>query len=180
MQREAKFDRLWSMSTTYPGNLSEAEWECLQQHLPSEPSRGRPRSHSLREIFNAIFYVLRTGCPWRYLPSNFPPWQTVFYHFRCLRLKGIWYRLFTALRVAERERGGRNAQPSAVIMDAASVSRPSRSQPGSVAMMPTSTSRAARGTSSLIRWACRSPSTSPLPMSMTPKELVTSWPGSLR
>ncbi|HEY6409458.1 MAG TPA: IS5 family transposase [Ktedonobacteraceae bacterium] len=109
------------MSTIYPSNLSDAEWECLQQHLPSEPSRGRPLSHSQREIFNAIFYVLRTGCPWRYLPSNFPPWQTVYYHFRLLRLKGIWYRLFTALREAFRERVGRNAQPSAAIMDAASV-----------------------------------------------------------
>jgi putative transposase len=57
----------------------------LQQYLPSEPSRGRPLSHSQREIFNALFYVLRTGCPWRYLPSNFPPWQTVYYHFRLLR-----------------------------------------------------------------------------------------------
>ncbi|GHO56394.1 hypothetical protein KSB_48690 [Ktedonobacter robiniae] len=44
----------------------------------------------MRSIFDAIFYVLRTDCPWRYLPTNFPPWQTVFYHFRCLRLKKIW------------------------------------------------------------------------------------------
>jgi len=65
--------------------------------------------------------VLRTGCPWRYLPANFPPWQTVFYHFRRLRLKGTWFRLLTALREAERERVGRNAQPSAAIMDTQSV-----------------------------------------------------------
>src|SRR5437667_11458211 len=123
------------MSTGYPSNLSDAEWKCLQGYLPPLPKRGRPPIHSLRAIFDAIFYVLRTGCPWRYLPSNFPPWQTVFYHFRRWRLKGIWYRLFTALRVAERERVDRNAQPSAAIMDAASMSRPSRSQPGSVAMM---------------------------------------------
>jgi putative transposase len=75
----------------------------------------------LRAIFDAIFYVLRTGCPWRYLPANFPPWQTVFYHFRRLRHKGTWFRLLTALREAERERVGRNAQPSAAIMDAQSV-----------------------------------------------------------
>jgi putative transposase len=75
----------------------------------------------LHTLLNAIFYVLRTGCPWRYLPSNFPPWQTVYYHFRRLRLKGTWYRLFTALRGAFRERVGRNAQPSAAIMDAPSV-----------------------------------------------------------
>src|SRR5690348_13068229 len=101
------------MSTNYPSDLSDGEWTYLQQHLPTKSSRGRPRTHSLRAICNAIFYVLRTGCPWRYLPSDFPPWQTVFYHFRRWRLKGNWYRLFTVLRVAERERVGRNAEPSA-------------------------------------------------------------------
>jgi putative transposase len=75
----------------------------------------------LRAIFDAIFYVLRTGCPWRYLPANFPPWQTVFYHLRRLRLKGTWFRLLTTLRSAERERVGRNVQPSAAIMDSQSV-----------------------------------------------------------
>jgi putative transposase len=76
------------MSTSYPSNLSDAEWECLQQYLPPQSKRGRPPIHSLRFIFDAIFYVLRTGCPWRYLPANFPPWQTVFYHFR--RLRRVW------------------------------------------------------------------------------------------
>jgi transposase len=73
----------------------------------------RPPTHSLRVIFDAIFYVLRTSYAWRYLPCNFLPWQTVFYHFRRLRLKGVWFRLLTALRGAERERLGRNIQPSA-------------------------------------------------------------------
>jgi putative transposase len=109
------------MNSIYPSDLSDREWKYLLQHLPSQSSRGRPRTHSLREICNAIFYVLRTGCPWRYLPSNFPPWQTVFYHFRRWRLKGNWYQLFTALRVAERERVGRNAEPSAAIIDSQSV-----------------------------------------------------------
>ncbi len=109
------------MNTTYPSNLSDAEWECLQQHFPSRQTCGRPQTHSLREICNAIFYVLRTGCPWCYLPANFPPWQAVYYHFRRWRLSGTWYRLFTALREAERERVGRNAQPSAAIMDSQSV-----------------------------------------------------------
>jgi putative transposase len=60
------------MSTSYPSDLTDAEWEYLQRHLPLLSSRGRPPTHSLRTIFNAIFYVLRTGCPWRYLPANFP------------------------------------------------------------------------------------------------------------
>src|SRR3981081_646563 len=109
------------MSTGYPSNLSDAEWKCLQGYLPPLPKRGRPPIHSLRAIFDAIFYVLRTGCAWRYLPCNFPPWQTVFYHFRRLRVPGIWFRLLTALREAERGRVGRNRQPSAAVMDAQSV-----------------------------------------------------------
>jgi hypothetical protein len=60
------------MRTSYPSNLSDAEWECLQCYLPPVLRRGRPATHSLRPIFDAIFYVLRTGCPWRYLPANFP------------------------------------------------------------------------------------------------------------
>ena len=109
------------MRTIYPSDLTDAEWECLQRHLPAAPRRGRPRTHPLRTILNAIFYLLRTGCPWRYLPSNFPPWQTVFYHFRRWHLRGDWYGLFTALRVAERRRVGKDPHPSAAIMDAQSV-----------------------------------------------------------
>ena len=101
------------MSTGYPSNLSDAEWKCLQGYLPPLPKRGRPPIHSLRAIFDAIFYVLRTGCPWRYLPANFPPWPTVSYHFRRLRIKGTWTLLLRALHRAERERQGRHPDPSA-------------------------------------------------------------------
>lgn len=109
------------MSTFYPSSLTNAEWVCVQQYLPSETRRGRPRIHSLRDILDAIFYVLRTGCPWRYLPANFPPWQTVFYHFRRWHLQGIWSRLYRDLHAAERERVGRDAQPSAGSIEAQSV-----------------------------------------------------------
>src|SRR5258708_38304528 len=105
------------MSTTYPSDLTDAEWECAQRYLPPLLRRGRPRIHSLRRILDAIFYVLRTGCAWRYLPSDFPPWQTVFYHFRRCRLQGTWHLLYTALHRAERERVGRNPEPSAAILD---------------------------------------------------------------
>jgi putative transposase len=83
--------------------------------------RGRPRTHPLRRILDAIFYLVRTGCAWRYLPNDFPPWQTVFYHFRRMRLKGTWHRLYSALHRAERERVGRNPDPSAAIVDSQSV-----------------------------------------------------------
>src|SRR5215469_12289033 len=73
----------------------------------------RPQTHCLRDVFDAIFSVLRTGCPWRYLPANFPPWQTVFYHFRRWCLQGPRFRLYRALHAAERERVGRATQTRA-------------------------------------------------------------------
>jgi putative transposase len=112
---------LRGMSTTYPSDLTDTEWACVQRYLLPTSIRGRPRTHQLRRILDAIFYVLRTGCAWRYLPSNFPPWQTVFYHFRRFRLRGVWHLLYTALHRAERERMGRNPDPSAAILDSQSV-----------------------------------------------------------
>ena len=109
------------MSTTYPSDLTDAEWECAQRYLPPEPRRGRPRTHPLRRILDAILYVVRTGCPWRYLPINFPPWQTVFYHFRRFCLRGTWHLFYAALHRAERDRTGRHPDPSAAIMDSQSV-----------------------------------------------------------
>src|SRR5438874_618319 len=109
------------MGTTYPSNLTDTEWTCLQRHLPTALMRRRWPRHSLRMVLDAIFYLLRTGCPWRYLPCDFPPWQTVYYHFRRFRLGGVWSVILTALRRAERERVGRDPQPSAAIMDAQSV-----------------------------------------------------------
>jgi putative transposase len=75
----------------------------------------------LPRILDAIFYVLRTGCQWRYLPSNFPAWQTVYYHFRRFRRKNTLHALYPALHRAEREHVGRHPDPSAAIMDSQSV-----------------------------------------------------------
>jgi transposase len=112
---------LLDMSMTYPSDLSDAEWTHVHRHLPPLSRRGRPRTQSLRRILDAVFYVLLTGCAWRYLPANFPPWQTVFYHFRRFRLQGTWHLLYTALHRAEWERVGRHPDPSAAIMDSQSV-----------------------------------------------------------
>jgi len=109
------------MSAIYPTDLSDTEWECLTRHLPAKRPRGRPCGHPVRAILDAIFYLLRTGCPWRYLPRDFPPWQTVYYHFRRFRLDGTWHHLLAALRTAERRRVGKQPQPSAAIIDAQSV-----------------------------------------------------------
>ena len=105
----------------YPTDLSDAENACLQPQLPHPVRPGRPRVHPLREILDASFYVVRTGCQWRLLPHEFPPWQTVYHYFRQWRLDGTWERLNSALRGRLRMRSGRNPQPSAGIIDSQSV-----------------------------------------------------------
>ena len=110
------------MRKKYPTDLSNAEWNCLRPHLPIPKAEGRPRTHSLRDILDAIFfYVLESGCHWRLLPHDFPPWSTVYYHFSRFRLTGSWFLIRKALCVAERKRVGKNPQPTAAIMDSQSV-----------------------------------------------------------
>ena len=109
------------MRKSYATDLSDSEWAFLRDRLPELPKRVKTRAHSLRDIFDAIFYVLKTGCHWRLLPHDFPPWQTVFYHFRRFRLSGMWHRIFTILRTAERKRAGKDPDASAAIMDSQSI-----------------------------------------------------------
>src|SRR5215212_4860821 len=109
------------MRKAYPADLSDAEWSRLQSCLPTPKAQGRPRTHSLRDILNAIFYVLKSGCQWRLLPHDFPPWSTVYYHFRRFRLSGLWHRLFKVLHADERKRAGKDLQPTAAIIDSQSV-----------------------------------------------------------
>jgi transposase len=109
------------MRKPYPTDLSDTEWTCLRSYLPTPKAQGRPRTHSLRDVLDAIFYVLKSGCPWRLLPHGFPPWSSVYYPFRKLRLSGAWGLLYRALRNAERKRVGKNPDASAAIMDSQSV-----------------------------------------------------------
>jgi putative transposase len=109
------------MRKTYPTDLSDQEWACLKTHLPASKPLGRPRTHTLRDIFDGIFYILRSGCPWRLLPHDFPPWSTVYYHFRRFRLSGLWHRLFKVLHAAERKRVGKDPQPTVAIIDSQSI-----------------------------------------------------------
>src|SRR5215208_5631522 len=109
------------MRTTYPTDLTDAELGCLEPHLPAPKATGRPRVYPLREILNAIFYVVRSGCSWRLLPHDFPPWRSVYYYFREFRLDGTWERMHLALRKRVRVRLERNPQPSAAIVDSQSI-----------------------------------------------------------
>ena len=105
----------------YPCDLTDTEWTQLAPLLPGPARCGRPRRWALRLLVNAIFYVLRTGCAWRYLPREYPPWQTTYTTFRRWRLQGVWQRVHEALRRAVRIQAGRQPAPSAAIMDSQSV-----------------------------------------------------------
>jgi len=109
------------MKRTYSTDLTDAEWGCLEPHVPAPNRRGRPRLHSPRELLNAVFYVLKSGCPWRLLPRDFPPWETVYHWFRRWRIDGTWEHLNATLREGVRTSLGRNAQPSAGIIDSQSA-----------------------------------------------------------
>jgi transposase len=105
----------------YPSDLTDREWEILEPLLPTPERPGRPRVHPLREILNAIFYELRSGCAWRMLPKDFPAWQTVYHYFRRWKRDGTWERIHTVLRERTRQRAGRTGTPSAAIVDSQSV-----------------------------------------------------------
>ncbi len=109
------------MKRSYSTDLSDTEWYCLESYVPAPNKRGRPRTHTTREILNAIFYVLKSGCAWRLLPRDFPPWQSVYWWFRRWRIDGTFERLNATLRERLRIRSGRNAHPSAVIVDSQSA-----------------------------------------------------------
>lgn len=89
--------------------------------MPGPATTGRPRTHSYREIVNAIFYVLSNGIKWRAMPHDLPPWSTVYGYFRRWRLAGYWSQWNTALRERLRKELGRKAQASAGILDSQSV-----------------------------------------------------------
>src|SRR5215203_544753 len=105
------------MKRSYHTDLTDAEWRCLEPHVPAPNKRGRPRIHSPRRILDAVFYVLKSGCPWRLLPREFPPWETVYSWFRKWTINGTFERLNAALREVVRTRSGRNPLPSAGIAD---------------------------------------------------------------
>jgi putative transposase len=105
----------------YPDDLTDREWEYIKPLIPAAKPGGRDRKTDMRLTINAIFYVLRTGCQWRYLPREYPPWQTVYGYFRTWRITGVWERIHDRLRDQVREREGRQRQPTAAILDSQSV-----------------------------------------------------------
>ena len=105
----------------YPSDLTDAEWQLLAPLLPPPAETGRRRSWPMRELMNALFFVLRGGCPWRMLPEHFPPHQTAYRWFTRFRDDGTWENLNHHLVMLDRERVGRKSSPSAAIIDSQSV-----------------------------------------------------------
>jgi putative transposase len=105
----------------YQSDLTDAEWCVIEPYLPRPESTGRPRRWPMREILNAIFYVLRSGCPWRQMPTDLPPWSTAYRWFAAWRDACLFERINHALVMTDRERRGRAASPSAAILDSQSV-----------------------------------------------------------
>jgi transposase len=105
----------------YQTDLTEAEWQVIAPYLPPPKPSGRPRAWPMCEIVNAIFYVLRGGIAWRLLPADLPPWGTAYRWFAPWRDNGLFERINYALVMAERERAGREASPTAAIIDSQSV-----------------------------------------------------------
>jgi len=105
----------------YPTDLTEAEWEVVRPFVERAGGRGRPAEVDRREILDAMSYAVRTGCAWRLLPSDFPPWQTVYSAFWRWSRAGALDRALDALRAMWRERQGRHAEASAGIVDSQSA-----------------------------------------------------------
>jgi putative transposase len=113
----------------YPSDLTDREWECIKRLIPAAKSGGRKRQTDMRLTVNAIFYINRTGSQWRYLPREYPPWQTVYGYFRAWRIAGIWERIHDHLRNLVREQEERERQPTAAILDSQSVKTTDRGGP---------------------------------------------------
>lgn len=105
----------------YPTDLTASQWSIVEPFIPAPKERGRPRTIKMRDVVDAILYILRTGCQWRHLPHDFPPWGTVWWYFWLWRKDGIWKRMNDTLRESVRVKAGREAEPSAAIMDSQSV-----------------------------------------------------------
>lgn len=125
----------------YPSDVTDEQWELIEGLIPPAKPGGRPREVSMREVVNAIMYLLRTGCAWRLLPHDFPKWNLVYHYFWRFRREGLWQDIHDVLRDELRVQEGREGSPSAAILDSQSVKTTEKK--GFAATMPARRSRVA-------------------------------------
>jgi transposase len=137
----------------YPSDLTNPEWALVASMIPPARHGGRPRDVNVREVLNAVFYVLSTGCQWKALPKDLPPKSTAHYYFMLWDWDGTLERIHHALYVAAREQAGRDASPTAAIIDSQSAKAAQKGALRSTrkALMRARRSRAASAISSSIR-----------------------------
>jgi transposase len=135
----------------YPTDLTDHEWTLLESYIPKAKSRGRRAKYPKREILNGIFYVLRSGCAWRLLPHDLPPWELVYQYFWRWRNDGTWQLIHDLLRGDVRVAEGRQRQPSAGIIASQSVKTTEKG--GSTGMINPKMSTGASAISSSTREA---------------------------
>ena len=121
----------------YPTDMTDRQWQIIALFIPHPKSNkqdgGRERTTDIREVLNAIFYLLNTGCSWRMIPHDFPKWQIVRYYFDTWKMDGTWKKIHNALRDKVRLKAGKKKQPTAGIIDSQSVKTAEKG--GFVAMM---------------------------------------------
>ena len=111
-----------------PTDLTDGQWRILEPLVQKTSNRGRKVVYSRRDVINAVFYLIRSGCQWRMLPGCFPPWKTVYQIFYRWRLDGTWERIHDALRELVRRTAGKKRRPTAAILDSQSVKTTSVSE----------------------------------------------------
>ena len=130
----------------YPTDLTDQAWELIQHLVPTANAGGRPEQYPKREMLNALWYLARSGCAWRWLPHDFPPWPGVYHYVRAWRDDGTWQQLPDMRRGDVRVAAGTPRQPSAGIIASQSVQTTAKG--GSMATRPTTMSMAAHAISS--------------------------------
>jgi putative transposase len=140
------------MSQRSPTDLTDTAWTMLLPFIPAVKPGGRPRTPDMREVVNAIVYVLRSGCQWRMLPTDFPPHQTVYHYFRTWRCAGVWKRMHDTLQGDLRAASGRTREPSAGLIESQTVKTTDKG--GSGVMTAASAYASASATSWLMSSGC--------------------------